>query len=140
MKQERSFSFDEKTGKYILLIKQEAPVVGPEEKELAMQFSETKQVWEADEINKLVKQVGLQEKKVAETLETTEAKMKQIGQIKPRERDMLKDFKNKIEKVQKLQQLEQLEMQQKTQRDMLAAIQKDKKEMQDAINARVKQD
>ena len=141
MKQDRSFKLDKETGKYVLLLKQSGAIPdeqGMDEKgepknAIAMQTSETKQVWEEAEVHRLLDQVKTQEKKVNEALEKTREGIKKIGKFDERERNMLKDFKRNLERVQELQTLEKLEVQKKSQFDMLTAIQKDMKEITDVL-------
>lgn len=134
MKQERSFKLDKATGKYILSVKNEGDVISGD-KPVAFQTSETKQIWDKKEVTKLLDQIAEQRDKVTKALDQTKSQMKSLGVYSPRKRDMLKEFKRKMEEVQKLQKLEQLEQQQKAQKDMLEAIIKDEKEIADAIKS-----
>jgi hypothetical protein len=128
----RNLKYDKESEKYILLVEEETKLMSGK-KEVGTQQTKIKQIWDKDQLPVILEQITAQEQQAIKNLNSLKAKLKEIGLIKTRERQVLKEFLAKFEKAQKIQQIEQIEQQIKDVQIAIDKITKDKKELQDAI-------
>jgi phage shock protein A len=129
----RELKYEPKLDKYVLYIESETELKEGK-KTVGTQTQTIKQIWDKDQIETIKNQVLEQKKQVEAQIRSIDNQLELQGKINTRERQQLKEFYEKLQKAQKLQKIEQLEKQKEDIKRSLDKINKDLKEIDDAIN------
>ena len=129
----RELKYEPKLDKYVLYIESETELKEGK-KTVGTQTQTIKQIWDKDQIETIKNQVLEQKKQVEAQIRSIDNQLEVQGKINTRERQQLKEFYEKLQKAQKLQKIEQLEKQKDDIKRSLDKINKDLKEIDDAIN------
>ena len=129
----RELKYEPKLDKYVLYIESETELKEGK-KTVGTQTQTIKQIWDKDQIETIKNQVLEQKKQVEAQIRSIDNQLEVQGKINTRERQQLKEFYEKLQKAQKLQKIEQLEKQKEDIKKSLDKINKDLKEIDDAIN------
>jgi len=129
----RELKYEPKLDKYVLYIESETELKEGK-KTVGTQTQTIKQIWDKDQIETIKNQVLEQKKQVEAQIRSIDNQLEVQGKINTRERQQLKEFYEKLQKAQKLQKIEQLEKQKDEIKRSLDKINKDLKEIDDAIN------
>ena len=129
----RELKYEPKLDKYVLYIESETELKEGK-KTVGTQIQTIKQIWDKDQIETIKNQVLEQKKQVEAQIKSIDNQLELQGKINTRERQQLKEFYEKLQKAQKLQKIEQLEKQKDDIKKSLDKINKDLKEIDDAIN------
>jgi phage shock protein A len=129
----RELKYEPKLDKYVLYIESETELKEGK-KTVGTQTQTIKQIWDKDQIETIKNQVLEQKKQVEAQIRSIDNQLEVQGKINTRERQQLKEFYEKLQKAQKLQKIEQLEKQKEEIKKSLDKINKDLKEIDDAIN------
>lgn len=129
----RELKYEPKLDKYVLYIESETELKEGK-KTVGTQTQTIKQIWDKDQIETIKNQVLEQKKQVEAQIRSIDNQLELQGKINTRERQQLKEFYEKLQKAQKLQKIEQLEKQKDDIKKSLDKINKDLKEIDDAIN------
>lgn len=135
MTQERSFKWDPKNKEYILEVKSKEDIKDDAGEVIGEGETITKQRWSEKGIEDLKKQIDDQKKKFENALSETDKQIKQLGNVKTRERQRLSKFMKDLEAGQKLQKIQKLEQQKENQKKMVESVEKDLKELNNAKSA-----
>lgn len=125
----QKFQLDKNLDKYVLIM--ENPITNKAGKVIGNRT--WKDVINKEDMNDIIELLNDQEKQISQGLETTNQEIAKLPKLSKRERDALRELNTKFQKIQALNQLEKHEANRKSQEDALSKIQKDIKELKDAI-------